>query len=128
MIISDATILKLLDTQELRIDPLIEANIQPASIDCTLGNHFLEVNTRNTEVLSLDEEINYNEIVSDTIVIPPHSFLLATTQEYIALPAQISTFVEGRSYNQFSVFSTMIWPSHLWKETFKNIMARKSNF
>jgi len=31
------------------------------------------------------------------IVIPPHSFLLATTREYIRLPNDLTAFVEGRS-------------------------------
>ena len=31
------------------------------------------------------------------IVIPPQSFLLATTNEYIKLPNNITAFVEGRS-------------------------------
>ncbi len=36
-------------------------------------------------------------IEKDEIVIPPHSFLLATTVEFIRLPANVTAFVEGRS-------------------------------
>ena len=97
MILSDKTIKKLIQSQELTVEPCIDSHIQPSSIDFTLGNHFLEVNTHNTELIRLDEEVQYREIISDSIIIPPHSFLLATTQEYIKLPNHISAFVEGRS-------------------------------
>ena len=49
------------------------------------------------EAITLDTEIKYREIEAETITIPPHSFMLATTLEYIKLPANISAFVEGRS-------------------------------
>ena len=50
-----------------------------------------------TEVMTLDEEIKYVSYCSEELVIPPHSFLLATTMEYIELPDDITAFVEGRS-------------------------------
>ena len=49
------------------------------------------------EIISLDSEIKYREITGDSIIIPPHSFLLATTREYIEVPADLTAFVEGRS-------------------------------
>ena len=45
----------------------------------------------------MDKEIEYREVFGDEIFIPPHSFLLATTKEYIELPSNLSAFVEGRS-------------------------------
>ena len=50
------------------------------------------------ESISLDREVEYLEIRQQEIVIPPHSFLLAVTKEYIRLPDNITAFVEGRSY------------------------------
>jgi len=47
--------------------------------------------------LTLDSEIHYREIEGDSITIPPHSFLLATTEEYVELPNNLTAFVEGRS-------------------------------
>ena len=49
------------------------------------------------DIITLDSEIKYREITSDSITIPPHSFLLATTQEYIEVPDNLTAFVEGRS-------------------------------
>ena len=48
-------------------------------------------------VISLSEEIKYRELEGDTMIIPPHSFLLATTMEYMELPDNLTAFVEGRS-------------------------------
>lgn len=97
MILSDRTIKAMIKNDTLGVTPLREENIQPASLDCTLGTHFLEVNTTNTEIINLDSEITYREVEAESIVIPPHSFLLATTAEYFRLPNGLTAFVEGRS-------------------------------
>ena len=47
--------------------------------------------------ITLDTPIKYREIETDSITIPAHSFLLATTEEYVELPSDITAFVEGRS-------------------------------
>ena len=97
MILSDKTIKKLLKSGELVIDPLAENAIQPASVDCTIGNHFLLVDENHMEHISLDSEIKYREVEAESITIPAHSFLLATTNEYVKLPNNLTAFVEGRS-------------------------------
>lgn len=97
MILSDKTLKKMLATGELTVDPVDENSIQPASIDCRLGDHFLVVDEHQMHVIDMDEEIKYREITADEISIPPQSFLLATIQEYIKLPSDITAFVEGRS-------------------------------
>ncbi len=97
MILSDKTIQKMVDAEELIISPLQPNSIQPASVDCHLGNHFLVVEDRQMETIDLNNEILYREIEGESITIPPHSFLLATTQEYVKLPDNLTSFVEGRS-------------------------------
>jgi len=99
MIISDKTLKKLIDTGDLICEPLTPESIQPASIDCRLGTHFLVIDEKkhNSGIITFDQEIKYKEIESDSIIIEPHSFLLATTMEYIKLPNDYSAFVEGRS-------------------------------
>ena len=82
---------------ELVVEPIDEQSIQPASIDCRIGDHFLILEDTQMDVLSLDTEIKYREVTADTITIPPHTFLLATTQEYVKLPDNLTAFVEGRS-------------------------------
>jgi len=87
----------MLASGELGVDPLEDGQIQPASIDVRLGDHFLKVNENRLDVIRLDAEIQYEELTQEEIVIPPYSFLLATTCEYIRLPADVTAFVEGRS-------------------------------
>lgn len=97
MILSDATLRKMIDTGRLVVDPLGPESIQPASIDCTLGDNFLLLEDQDMEIITMDTDIRYKEVTQDTITIPAHSFVLATTQEYLELPPKVSCFVEGRS-------------------------------
>lgn len=97
MILSDGELKKLIAAGDLVVDPMNGESIQPASIDCRLGNHFLLVEQHNKGVISMSEEISYREVVEEKMIIPPHTFLLATTLEYIKLPNNLVAFVEGRS-------------------------------
>lgn len=97
MILSDGTLRNLLASGELVVDPVDEDQIQPASIDLRLSDHFLKVDENRLEVIRLDAEVAYEELTQEQIVIPPHSFLLATTRERIRLPNDVTAFVEGRS-------------------------------
>lgn len=97
MILSDKTLKAMIKEKKLIVEPIDEKSIQPASIDCRLGNHFLIVEQNQMDVITLDSEIKYREIVDEYITIPPHTFLLATTQEYIEVPNDLTAFVEGRS-------------------------------
>ena len=87
----------MMETGELVCEPLTEDSIQPASIDCRLGTHYLLVENHQMDTIKMDEEIKYREVESETITIPPQSFLLATTQEYVKVPDNVTAFVEGRS-------------------------------
>lgn len=97
MIISDITLRKYLADGTIVVDPLEDYQIQPASIDMRLGNNFLVLDEHHMESISMDDEIKYREINKDEIVIPPKSFVLATTMEYIKLADNMTAFVEGRS-------------------------------
>jgi len=97
MILSDATLTSLLNSGKLEVSPLAENSIQPGSIDCRLGNQFLEISEPKGTILSLDHETQYESVTADHMIIQPRSFLLATTKEYVKLPDNITAFVEGRS-------------------------------
>ena len=45
-------------------------------------------------VITLDEEITYKPLRSDTYVLLPGQFILATTMEYFILPNDLTAFVE----------------------------------
>lgn len=97
MILSDVTLKQMLFSGELVVDPITPDQIQPASIDLRLGRHFLKMDENYMTSISMDKRMKYVELERDEIVIPPHSFLLATTMEYIKLPYDVTAFVEGRS-------------------------------
>lgn len=97
MILSDITLNRMIEARELVVEPLTPESVQPASIDCRLGTHFLTVEDFNMRSIDMDSEVIYREFEGDTITIPPHTFLLATTMEWIKLPNDLTAFVEGRS-------------------------------
>lgn len=83
--------------RELIVDPLTPKSIQSASLDCHLDRHFLVVEDRKMTSIDMDKKIIYKEYEGNEITIPPHSFLLANTREFIEVPSYITAFVEGRS-------------------------------
>jgi dCTP deaminase len=97
VIISDETLKEMLADGRITIEPLEPYQIQPASVDLRLGNHFLKIDENSLESLSLDSELPYIEIRREQIIIPPASFLLATTVERVRIPPNVTAFVEGRS-------------------------------
>lgn len=97
MILSDKALRELLKDGQLMIAPLEEIQLQPASIDLRLGTHYLKVAEHRSSALDLVNKPEYEEIIAEEVVIPPHAFLLATTREYVKLPDNLTAFVEGRS-------------------------------
>ncbi len=97
MILSDKTILSMLENKTLRIEPLTNEQIQPASVDIRLGNTFSIVDDTPSSVITLENEIKYKTITTDSFLIMPGQFVLATTMEYFELPDDLTAFVEGRS-------------------------------
>ena len=71
--------------------------VQPASVDIRLGNTFSIVEDLSTGVITLKDEVRYKTINTDTYILLPGQFVLATTMEYVSLPDNLTAFVEGRS-------------------------------
>ena len=97
MILSDKTILKMLEEGTLQISPLDAEQIQPASVDIRLGDTFSIPEDSPSGILTLENEIKYKTVKADTYLLLPGQFVLATTKEYFALPEDLTAFVEGRS-------------------------------
>lgn len=97
MILSDRTLLQMLDNNSLTIRPLNSEQIQPASVDIRLGNTFSIVEDSPSGIITLENEIKYKAICTDKYLILPGQFVLATTMEYLELPDNLTAFVEGRS-------------------------------
>ncbi len=97
MILSDGTIRALLAQGALSISPLEEEQIQPASVDIRLGNTYSMIEDSCRGIVHLDREIAYTTIETDSYLLLPGQFVLATTMEYFKLPDDLTAFVEGRS-------------------------------
>lgn len=97
MILSDRTILNMMEKGSLTITPLEKQQVQPASVDIRLGNTFSIVEDTPSGIVTLEKEVRYKTITADTYLLLPGQFVLATTMEYVSLPDHITAFVEGRS-------------------------------
>lgn len=97
MIISDATLKRMLDERTIIVEPIEPYQLQPASIDLRLGRQFLKLDENALDAISLDAEPAYTSLEKDEIILPPQTFLLATTVEFVKIPANVTAFVEGRS-------------------------------
>ena len=97
MILSDKTLMKMIENKELIVEPLEKEQVQPASVDIRLGNTFSIVEDTSTGIINLENEIKYKTITTDSYILLPNQFVLATTMEYFDLPDDLTAFVEGRS-------------------------------
>ena len=97
MILSDKTLMKMIEEKTLVVEPLEKEQIQPASIDIRLGNTFSVVEDTSAGIINLENEIKYKTITTDSYILLPNQFVLATTMEYFDLPNDLTAFVEGRS-------------------------------
>lgn len=97
MILSDRTLFKMLEEGTLSITPLDKEQVQPASVDIRLGDTFSIVEDSSTGIITLKDEVRYKTINTDTYILLPGQFVLATTMEYVSLPDNLTAFVEGRS-------------------------------
>ena len=100
MILSDRTITSMLKDNnlcDLTKCELAENAIQPASIDITIGRSFSTPLQPKDFIIDFENPLQYTSVESDTYVLLPKNFVLATTMEYVVLPDNITAFVEGRS-------------------------------
>lgn len=97
MILSDKTLISLMEEGSLVIEPLERGQVQPASIDIRLGRTFSIVEDTPAGIVTLEKPITYKEIKAERYLLLPGQFVLATTMEYISLPNDLTAFVEGRS-------------------------------
>ena len=105
MILSDKTLSKMVanglidfDRSDTTIETVYETQIQPASLDITIGDTFSTIsNVQNGGIIDFDVPVEYRTTKRDSYVLLPKQFVLATTREYIKLPNNMTAFVEGRS-------------------------------
>ncbi len=101
-VLSDGTILRLVDEGRIRVDPWDESLVQPASVDLRLGDSFRVFHNHRTSAIDLrDPPTNLTEQVKvgdgEAFIIHPGEFCLGRTLEYVELPGDIVARIEGKS-------------------------------
>jgi dCTP deaminase len=101
-VLSDGTILRLVEEGRLRIDPWDPALVQPASVDLRLGDSFRVFHNHKAEAIdlrnpptNLTEEVKVSD--GEPFVIHPGEFCLGRTAEWVELPNDIVARIEGKS-------------------------------
>ncbi len=105
MILSDQDIKKKLDSKEIIIDPLPDAeSLGTVSVDLRLGNDFIVYRSSSHSVIDaidkkIPEGLEEKVTVADngSIIIRPREFALGSTYEKIKLPSNIAGRLEGKS-------------------------------
>ncbi len=95
MLLNDKEIIDRIDNHGL-ITPDEHILVGPSSVDLTLGHSFAFMKSESGYI-KLGEEIQMDRVYSDKIIMKPGGFCLATTNEIVSLPDDISAYVEGRS-------------------------------
>ena len=99
MILSDKQIRVMIERGNL-ISPVTDKQINPASVNLTLGNTYLIPKVKKVGSTYLGDEVEYHRFEVNEghgFPIDPGEFILATTQERVNIPSNIAAFVQGRS-------------------------------
>jgi dCTP deaminase len=99
MVLSDIDIVERVANGDLTIQPYDESNVEPASVDLRLGADFKIVERPDSFAVvdpAVGTEHTYDE-TTDSVVIEPEDFVLATTKEFVELPDDLVANVLGRS-------------------------------
>ena len=101
-VLSDATIMALVQAGRITIDPWDPGLVQPASVDLRLGDSFRVFPNHRTAAIDLRElPANLTEEVvvpeGESFVIHPGEFCLGRTLEWVELPDDIVARIEGKS-------------------------------
>ena len=102
MVLSDTGIRSHISAGNLTIDPYEADNVEPASVDLRLGSDFKKAQHNSIQAsrvvsLSDDSETLPWKDVTDSVVIEPGEFVLATTKERVELSNNLVAHVLGRS-------------------------------
>jgi len=101
-VLSDGTILRLVEEGRIRIDPWDPKLVQPASVDLRLGDSFRVFHNHRATAIDLrDPPANLTEEVvvpaGEPFVIHPGEFCLGRTLEWVKIPDDIVARIEGKS-------------------------------
>ena len=102
MVLSDKSIKEELKNKNIVIKPLGENAIQPASVDVRLDENILVF--RNTDIPYIDVKNISHDLTSlvkindkDPFILHPNQFVLGSTLEYVEIPTNLVSRLEGKS-------------------------------
>lgn len=102
MILSDGTIRRLLAEGRIAIEPMEDAQIQPASVDVRLGDTFLSFRRHmasDIDPWQVSDDLMERATVEEgkPFILHPGEFVLGTTLERLTLPDDVVARIEGKS-------------------------------
>ncbi|MEL6982469.1 MAG: dCTP deaminase [Actinomycetota bacterium] len=102
MILSDRTIKKEIAEGRIIIEPFDERSVQASSVDLRLDHRFIVF--RNHTLGHIDVKSNLEELTEtveasddDPFILHPGEFVLGSTAERVAIPADLVGRIEGKS-------------------------------
>jgi len=101
-VLSDGTIVRLVEEGRIRIEPWDPSLVQPASVDLRLGDTFRVFDNHRIAAIDLRErpENLTSEVriePGEPFVIHPGEFCLGRTLEWVELPDDVVARIEGKS-------------------------------
>src|SRR5436190_15498392 len=101
-VLSDGTILELVEEGRIRIDPWDPRLVQPASVDLRLGDSFRVFHNHRASAIDLRSPPSglTEEVVvppEESFVIHPGEFCLGRTAEWVELPDDVVARIEGKA-------------------------------
>ncbi|MEW6722079.1 MAG: dCTP deaminase [Candidatus Micrarchaeota archaeon] len=101
MILSDNDIRRMLGSGKMKIEPLEDSQIGPASVDLTLGDEWYFVKDEYSRKIVDLRDVGFQEVFemkrSQEITLKPGELCLGKTVERITLPGNVMGKLEGRS-------------------------------
>jgi dCTP deaminase len=102
-VLSDRTIREAIAAGRIQIDPYVESNVQPSSVDLRLGSKIRVFRNQHrhglidlrremadlTELVELEPDVPF--------ILHPHEFVLGITHERLRLPDDVVGRLEGKS-------------------------------
>jgi dCTP deaminase len=101
-VLSDGTILQLVEEGRITVEPWDPSLVQPASVDLRLGDSFRVFHNYRVSAIDLQsppENLTEEVVVpeGEAFVIHPGDFCLGRTLEWVELPDDIVARIEGKS-------------------------------
>jgi len=101
VVLSDATIARLLDEGRLEIDPYDESLLQPSSVDVRVDSLFRVFHNNRYPYIDVkveqEELTELVEVDGEPFILHPGEFVLGSTLERIKLPDDLVARLEGKS-------------------------------